>query len=106
FGRYEATAADNIAYGDGEHLRSQRDRVRQVARLAGVHEMIEAMPHGYDTQLGKMFGEHEPSAGQWQQIAVARAFARKASLLILDEPTSNLDARAEYALFTRFRALA
>jgi ATP-binding cassette, subfamily B, bacterial len=106
FGRYEATAADNIAYGQWDRMLSQRDRVQRVARLAGADQMIETMPHGYDTKLGKLFGEHEPSAGQWQQIAVARAFARQASLLILDEPTSNLDARAEYALFTRFRALA
>ena len=53
-----------------------------------------------------MFGGYDPSGGQWQKIAVARAFARNASLLILDEPTSNLDARAEYELFCRFRDLA
>jgi len=106
FGRYEATAADNVAYGEWRGLLRERGRVQQVAQLAGVAEMIEALPQGYDTRLGRMFGEYDLSAGQWQQIAVARAFARQASLLILDEPTANLDARAEFALFTRFRALA
>jgi ABC-type multidrug transport system fused ATPase/permease subunit len=106
FGRYEAAAADNIAYGDWDRLLGDREGVRQVARLAGVEELVEALPHGYDTALGRTFGECDLSAGQWQKIAVARAFARDAALLILDEPTSNLDARAEYALFDQFRTLA
>jgi ATP-binding cassette subfamily B protein len=55
--------------------------------------------------LGRMFGEHDLSAGQWQQLAVARAFARDACVLILDEPTASLDARAEHAIFSRFREL-
>jgi ABC-type multidrug transport system fused ATPase/permease subunit len=106
FGRYEATAADNIGYGDWPVMLKDRARVEAVARLAGVDGMIESLPRGYDTQLGVAFGEHELSAGQWQKIAVARAFARDAALLILDEPTSNLDARAEHALFDQFRRLA
>ncbi len=106
FGQYEASAADNIAYGDWQRMLPDRAAVRRIAEQAGVHEMIQAMPHGYDTLLGRTFGEHELSGGQWQKLAVARAFARNAALLILDEPTSNLDARAEYELFCRFRALA
>jgi ATP-binding cassette subfamily B protein len=106
FGRYEATAADNIAYGDWRRMLENREKVEQIARLAGVHGLIEAMPQGYDTMLGRMFGTHDLSGGQWQRIAVARAFARQATLLILDEPTSNLDARAEYELFCRFRELS
>jgi ABC-type multidrug transport system fused ATPase/permease subunit len=106
FGRYEATAADNIAYGDWERLLDNRARVQEVARMADVDAMIGALPHGYDTLLGRTFGERELSAGQWQKIAIARAFARDADLLILDEPTSNLDARAEHALFMQFRSLA
>ncbi len=105
FARYEATAADNIAYGDWRRLLLDRDAVEQVARHAKVEEMIEEMPQSYDTMLGRAFGEYELSAGQWQKIAVARAFARNASLLILDEPTASLDARAEYELFSRFREL-
>jgi ATP-binding cassette subfamily B protein len=106
FGRYEASAAENIAYGDWQRMLRDRAAVERVARDAGVHEMIAAMPQGYDTMLGRLFGEHDLSGGQWQKLAVARAFARDASLLILDEPTSNLDARAEYELFCRFRDLA
>jgi ABC-type multidrug transport system fused ATPase/permease subunit len=106
FGCYEAPAADNIAYGDWQRLLSDRDSVRRVARLSGVDELIEALPRGYDTPLGKMFGETDLSAGQWQKVAVARAFARDAALLILDEPTSSMDARAEHALFNQFRSLA
>jgi ATP-binding cassette subfamily B protein len=106
FGHYEASAADNIAYGDWRRLLQDRDALRRVAEQAGVDDMLQAMPQGYDTMLGRMFGDYDPSGGQWQKIAVARAFARNASLLILDEPTSNLDARAEYELFCRFRDLA
>lgn len=106
FGRYEATAAENIAYGDWENLLNHPERIEQIARQTDVHSMVEAMPQGYETLLGRMFGEYTLSGGQWQKIAVARAFARNASLLILDEPTSNLDAQAEYRIFSRFRELA
>ncbi|RMG93453.1 MAG: ABC transporter ATP-binding protein [Chloroflexi bacterium] len=106
FGRYEATVADNIAYGNWQEMLHDRYKVEQIARMAGVHQMIQRMPQGYDTLLGRMFGEYSLSGGQWQKIAIARAFARPASLLILDEPTSNLDAQAEYEIFSRFRELA
>ena len=106
FGRYEAKISDNIAYGDWRRMMNNRERVGQIARLANVHDLIEAMPQGYDTLLGRKFGEYDLSGGQWQKIAVARALAREGWLFILDEPTSNLDARAEYELFSHFRELA
>ena len=106
FSRYEATAADNIAYGDWEHILGDRPRVEEIARAAGVHEMITTMPDGYDTLLGRSFGAYDLAGGQWQKLAVARAFARPARLLILDEPTAAHDARAEYELFVRARELA
>jgi ATP-binding cassette subfamily B protein len=106
FGRYEASAADNIAYGDWERLLGDPSGVAAVARAAGVEAMIDALPNGYDTHLGRLFGDCDLSAGQWQKLAVARAFARRAALLIFDEPTSSLDARAEHALFEQFRSLA
>ena len=71
-----------------------------------VDDLVAQLPEGYDTVLGRIFGEVTLSGGQWQQLAVARAFAREASLVVLDEPTSNLDARAEFELFTRFKELA
>jgi ATP-binding cassette subfamily B protein len=106
FGRYEASAAENIAYGDWPRLLHDRSQVELVARQAGVEEMVAHMPNGYDTFLGRLFGEYNLSGGQWQRIAIARAFARPAALLILDEPTSNLDAQAEYGIFSDFRKLA
>ncbi|MEO8603185.1 MAG: ABC transporter ATP-binding protein [bacterium] len=106
FGRYEASAADNIAFGDWPRLLHDRAAVEQVGRAAGVDSLIAALPRGYDTPLGRLFGDTDLSAGQWQKLAVARAFARPAALLIFDEPTASLDARAEHALFEQFRALA
>jgi ATP-binding cassette subfamily B protein len=106
FGRYEGTAADNIAFGDWRRLLEDPAGVERVGRLAGVDPMITRLPHGYDTPIGPKFGKTELSRGQWQQLAVARAFTRDAGLLILDEPTANLDARAEHELFRRFRELA
>ncbi len=106
FSRYEATAADNIAYGDWERCLGQPERIEEIARAAGVHDMIMAMPEGYDTMLGRSFGTLDLSGGEWQKLAVARAFARPASLLIFDEATASLDARAEYELFVRARELA
>ncbi len=106
FSRFEASAADNIAYGHWARLLDARPAVEEVARRAGVDELLRGLPRGYDTLLGRRFGEADLSGGQWQRIAVARAFARPASLLILDEPTSNLDARAEFELFSRFQELA
>jgi len=106
FNRYEATAADNIAYGDWRALLQDRPAIERAARNADAHDMVTSFPQGYDTLLGRMFGQHDLSGGQWQKLAIARATARSAPLLILDEPTSNLDARAEYELFCRFRSLA
>jgi ATP-binding cassette, subfamily B, bacterial len=106
FGRYEATAADNIAFGDWRRLLGNREQVAQVSRQARIGAMIEAMPEGYDTLLGRLFGTYDASEGQWQQIALARAFARNAPVLVLDEPLSHLDARAEHGLFASLRELA
>jgi ATP-binding cassette subfamily B protein len=104
---YEATVAENIAYGDWEVLSEDREKIERIARLANVHDMIQEMPQGYDTFLGRFFGKYTLSQGQWQQMAIARVFARQGAwLLILDEPTSSLDVHAEYELFCRFRELA
>lgn len=106
FGQYEATAADNIAYGDWQRLIGNRAEIEQIARRTNAHPLIEAMPQGYETFLGRFFGTHNPSGGQWQYLAFARAFARDAAVWILDEPSAHLDARAEYEMFSRFRSLA
>jgi ABC-type multidrug transport system fused ATPase/permease subunit len=107
FGVYEASAAENIAYGDWERLLDKTEEIEAIAQNARVDDLIRSLPQGYATLLGRRFGTHNPSQGQWQRLAVGRAFARsQAWLMILDEPAANLDARAEYELFNRFRELA
>ena len=104
--RYEATVADNIAYGHWQEMQD-REKVIEVARLANLDRLVRSMPQGYDTMLGRRFGEYDLSGGQWQKIAIARGMARRnTAILILDEPTSNLDAQAEFELFSKIRQLA
>ena len=105
FVRYYFNARDNIAVGKIEHKENQ-SRIDQAAENSLADSIIESFPEGYDQMLGKRFeGGKELSGGQWQKIALARAYMKDASLLILDEPTSALDARAEYEAFVRFAAL-
>jgi ATP-binding cassette subfamily B protein len=106
FARYEATARDNIAYGDWRRLRDDPTATEEIAERTGAAKMIARLPDGYDTHLGRAFGQVTLSVGQWQLLAMARAFARNARVLVLDEPTSNLDARTEYEIFSMFRKLA
>jgi ATP-binding cassette, subfamily B, bacterial len=106
FGRFEASVAENISYGDWRRLADEAEQIKDVATRAGVDDMIQRLPAGYETLIGRKFGNHDLSGGQWQRIALARAFAREASIVILDEPTSNLDSNSEYELFVRCRELA
>ena len=105
FGRYEATVAENIAFGNWQNLITDPDAIRQVAEQAGIDSMIQELPDGYQTQLGRMFGEVTLSGGEWQALAIARAMASDAKLIVLDEPTANLDPQKEYEMFCRFRDL-
>jgi ATP-binding cassette subfamily B protein len=102
--RYHASVRENIAFGDLDGLFDQA-RVWEAARDAGALEPIERLPGGFDALLGKWFGGAELSGGEWQRIALARAFFRRASLVILDEPTSSMDSWAEQDWLGRFRAL-
>jgi ATP-binding cassette subfamily B protein len=106
FGRYEASVGENIEYGVEDGTAVDPARVVAAAEAAGIHPAIMKLPEGYDTRVGRMFGEHDLSGGQWQLVAIARAFARQAPLVVLDEPTASLDARAEFELFRRFKELA
>jgi ATP-binding cassette subfamily B protein len=106
FGRYEATVSENIAIGDYKKLLNNRKKIEEISYITNTFDLISRMPAGYDTKLGRSFGEYALSGGQWQQIALARAFARDSKLLILDEPTSNLDAKTEYEIFRRFQNLS
>jgi ATP-binding cassette subfamily B protein len=102
---YNATARENIALGD---LRiTARDAVAKAAADAGADEIIEQLPGGYEQLLGRWFADGaELSVGEWQRIALARAFLRRAPILILDEPTSAMDPWAEAEWLARFRRLA
>ena len=101
---YHATVRENIIFGDVERA-WDRERTLQSARDSGALEPIERLDGGFDALLGKWFGGAELSGGEWQRIALARAFFRQASLVILDEPTSAMDSWAEQDWLSRFRAL-
>ena len=105
-GRYEATLAENIAFGDWTTLLDDPDGVRRVIERVGIADVVDRLPEGVDTLLGRRFGTHEPSGGQWQQIAIARANARPGTVQILDEPTSSLDVKTEYTIFSKFREIS
>ncbi|HEY0602844.1 MAG TPA: ABC transporter ATP-binding protein [Herpetosiphonaceae bacterium] len=105
FVRYHATARENIGFGQIDALDDDR-RIADAAQRGGADEVIATLPRGYDTMLGAWFEMgHELSGGQWQKIALGRAFMRDGEVLVLDEPTSALDAEREYDIFQRFRAL-
>jgi ATP-binding cassette subfamily B protein len=105
FARFMLTVRENIGLGRVDRLEDLESIVRSAQR-AGADSFVNAWPDRYDTILGPYFmGGKDVSIGQWQRIALARAFFRDAPLVILDEPTAALDARAEYDLFTRMRDL-
>ena len=106
FVRYQFSAGENIGLGNPAQV-EDRERIEEAARRAGALPLVESLPQRFDTVLGGWFeAGHELSAGQWQKLAVARAFMRDAEMLILDEPTASIDAEAEHDLFRRFRHLA
>ena len=107
FGRYAFSAGENIAFGD---LKADinPERIRHAAEQSGAAEFVEKMEDGYSTPLMRIFEDSgaELSGGQWQKLAVARAFYSSADIMILDEPTSALDALAEQEIFNEFDALS
>ena len=106
FVRYHLTAAENIAVGRIE-AREDRARIAAAAKQSLADDLIERLPQGYDQIIGKRFRTGvDLSGGEWQKIAIARAYMRDAQLLILDEPTAALDARAEFEIFQRFKELS
>ena len=105
YARYQVTARDNIWFGNTD-LPPNHESIFEAARQAGIHDVIARLRKGYESTLGKWFENGtELSIGEWQRIALARAFLRQAQIIILDEPTSFMDARAEFELFERFHQL-
>ena len=105
YAKYHFTARDNIRLGN---INTPQDdpKIVAAAQVSGADRVINSLPQGYDTVLGKMFDQGEElSIGQWQKIALARAFLRDSQVIVLDEPTSAMDPKAEYEVFQQFRKL-
>ncbi|WP_392477216.1 ABC transporter ATP-binding protein [Nostoc sp. C110] len=106
FVRYQFTVGENIGVGDVEHLEN-KNRWQTAAEKGMAQSFIDQLPQSFQTQLGRWFkGGQELSGGQWQKIALSRAFMRsQADILVLDEPTSAIDVQAEFEIFNHFRAI-
>jgi ATP-binding cassette subfamily B protein len=105
FQKYVVSARSNIGLGDVERIENL-EAIREAARNSGIDEALSGLPDGYETLLGPQFeGGKDLSVGQWQRLALARAFFRDADVVILDEPTAALDPKAEHDLFERMRDL-
>ena len=101
---FHLTASENVGFGDIERL-DDTEAIMDAVRSAAAQEMVEQLPSGLDTMLGRTLGEGtDLSGGQWQKLALARAFFRDGAVMILDEPTAELDARAEHELFEHILA--
>jgi ATP-binding cassette subfamily B protein len=102
---YNLTAAENIRMGNIDE-KTPAKRIMASASATGIHELISKLPSGYETVIGNLFEDsRELSWGEWQKIALARALFRDAPILILDEPSSSLDADTEHDIFSRFREI-
>ncbi|QCE41002.1 ABC transporter ATP-binding protein [Psychroserpens sp. NJDZ02] len=105
FFKYEFTVRENIAIGDISQIDNQA-KIENAAELSLANQVVSELKKGYDQQLGKRFAKgQELSGGQWQKVALARAYMKDAKVMILDEPTSALDAKAESEVFDRFIGL-
>lgn len=103
---YYVSAAQNIALGDWR-TNATPDAIEKAAKEAGIHDKIMRLPQGYDTLMGKWFADGiDLSGGEWQRLALARAFLRQGEIILLDEPTSAMDPWAEHDWLERFRSMA
>lgn len=99
FGRYHFTTGENIALGD---IGASEERISHAAKIGGFSPVLDRLPNGLNALLGKEFGGTSLSGGEWQKLAMSRAFLREANALILDEPTSSLDPEGELEVFKKF----
>ncbi|MGA9773069.1 MAG: ABC transporter ATP-binding protein [Blastocatellia bacterium] len=107
FVRYQLTPRENIGFGNLNRLRDEA-AIREAATGSGADKVVASLPAGYETTLGRAFDEqgYDLSTGEWQKLALARAYLRDAGLLVLDEPTAALDARAEVETYKSFHDLS
>jgi ATP-binding cassette subfamily B protein len=106
FVQYDMTVRENIGFARVEELCNE-ERIRIAAHQSGIAPVIEDLPGQYDAMLGRTFQDgNQLSFGQWQKVALARAFMRQAPIVVLDEPTASIDAKAEMEIFDRFREIA
>ena len=104
--RYHLTAAENIGVGQIDAM-DDRARIQRAAHKGMADEVVASLAKGYDQVIGRRFKDGvDLSGGQWQKIAIARAYMRDAQVMILDEPTAALDARSEFEVFERFKELS
>jgi ATP-binding cassette subfamily B protein len=105
FIKYQFTFKENVFFGDQKKV-GNLELLKVAIAKSGADKYVEELPHTYDQVVGKMFkGGLDLSGGQWQKLALARAFFKNAPVLILDEPTSAIDAKAEYEIFQRVQNL-
>src|SRR5437660_5917332 len=106
FVRYEMAVRENVGFGYVEELDNE-ERIRLATAQSGAASFIEGLPQKYETTLGRMFEKgHELSIGEWQKMALARAFMRRAPVVVLDEPTSSIDAESESEIFGQLQQIA
>jgi len=105
--KYAASARENIGFGELRRI-EDTDAIAVAASKSGADEVISALPAKYETMLGKTYDDkgQDLSSGQWQKVAIARAYIRDASVLVLDEPTAALDAKMEVEVYRHFRDIA
>ncbi len=104
FVQFELTAGENVGLGEVEKLHD-KERIGAAAAQSGADAVINRLPQGLETQVGRRFGGRELSGGEWQRLALARGFMRDAPLIVLDEPTAALDVETEHAVYQQFHAL-
>src|SRR5699024_8298104 len=106
FVKFQLSATENISFGNITN-KGDEIRLKNSAKLSGIDEVINKFPKDYQTLLGKEYQTSKDlSGGEWQKVAIARAYFKEADILVLDEPTAALDAQAEYEVYQQFSQIS